>query len=212
MKLRALLVIISLLIGLVGSVLADEDTRLSKSFATADFSATGLQKLSLDQVAILDALARRDEAATLTAAPTHPRAALFSQRLSAEERANTGFNLLTTAEIARIDAQVARLENHNAPASVDTDSSGGSVAQAATPACKALPKVHGSFSLFYGTGSRGYSTQGASVDLVYHDPDHGYTITAGYAEIRTKGRLVRRACPGAYSPADSPVGARPFPQ
>ena len=208
MKLRSILLFCGLLTGLAGAVLAGEDPRFSKSFAMDEFSAAGLQKISSDQVAILDALVRRDEAAALQTTPAHPRAALFSQRLSADERANAGLPLLTAAEIARIDAQVARLENLAAPASAALATAGGSLAPTAAPAYRALPQIHGSVSLFYGTGSRGYSSQGYSVDLIYHDPDHDYTITAGYSEVRSKGRLFRRDCPGA----DPLEAAPPFRQ
>ncbi len=202
MKLRATLLLCSLLTGLTGTVLAGEDARFSKSFGTEEFSAAGLPKLTSDQVAILDALVRRDEEAAWHTTPMHPRAALFSQRLSADERINIGINLLTASEIARLDAQVARQENTVVSAAVVPATAAGSAAQTATPAYKALPQIHGSFSLFYGTGSHGFSTQGAAVDLIYHDPDHGYTITAGYAEIRAKGQFIRRDCPGVYTPSN----------
>jgi hypothetical protein len=207
MKLRSLLLRCSLLIGLAGAALAGDDTRFSKSLASTEAAAAGFQKLTSDQVAILDALVRRDESAALQSNPNRPRAALFSQRLSADERANAGLNLLTAAEVAQIDTRVAQLETPAVPATVAlTGPAGGS--PTVTPARRPLPQIHGSISLLYGTGARGYSAQGAALDLIYHDPDRNYTITAGYSEMRTKGRPFRRDCPGAYSAAE-PTGAVP---
>lgn len=198
MKLFATLVFFGFLLGMTavaGS--AGETARFSQTFPVAEFADSGLEKLTSDQLAILDALVRRDDAMSARTNPAHPRAALFSQRLSADERTNIGFSLLTLAEIAHIDAQVSRLESINSQTSPSSAISGGSTAVTETRAYKTAREIHGLISLLYGTGGHGFRAQGASIDLVYHDPDHNYTITAGYSELRTKGLFVRRDCPGA---------------
>ena len=84
--------------------------RFSQLLATPDRAATGLDRLSSDQLAVLDALVRRDlvaqSAPRRTDAPAPP--ARFSQRLTDDERRNAGLAALTAAERVRLDAFAER--------------------------------------------------------------------------------------------------------
>src|SRR5882724_1394380 len=102
--LRTLLSLGSCMTFLVTFALAAEDIRLSKTLALGEFADAGLQHLTSDQIAILDALVRRDMAANLRVpAAKETRAARFTQRLSADERKNAGLTLLTADQLVRLD-------------------------------------------------------------------------------------------------------------
>lgn len=194
MKLRATLLLCGLLTGLAAAASAGDEASFSKTLATAEFGDAGLNKLSSDQLAILDALVRIDETTLLRYKPSRQRAAQFSQRLTAEQRASVGLSSLAAEDVAVLDRQVARLENPDASTATASTSTGKNSATD-VPSQKRAPEIHGTISLLYGTGGHGYSAQGGAIDLFYHDPEHHYTISAGYAEFRVKGQFIRRDCP-----------------
>ena len=179
------------------------DPRFSQTLAIGERTATGFNRLSSDQVAVLDALVRRDLAAQ--AAPRRgdpPPAARFSQRLTADERANAGLTQLSEQELARLDALVGQ----NASASLARTLLAPPVfARAGVPPrpteAAPLSGIHGSISLSYGFGKGGYSEKAGAINLNYEDPVHGLSVMFSYAESHVKG-------PGPYR--NDYLGPPPF--
>ena len=165
------------------------DVRFSQTLLTAERTATGFERLSSDQVAVIDALVRRDLLAQSVPrradAPALP--ARFSARLSADERRNAGFELLTEAELAQLDAFVDRhaaatlAHTFLAPPTFVPLSVRARVAEA-----KTAPEIHGSFTIGFG-GGKGYSERFGGVALTYEDPARGLTVGFSYTESHVKG-------------------------
>jgi hypothetical protein len=185
---RILLAFCSCLLASITASFASDDVRLSRTLIPSEYAESGLKQLTSDQIAILDALVRRDTAASLRGRPAgETRAVRFSERLTADERKNAGLTLLSESELVKLDEYVARL---TAPA----DSPSGSFAAGQStyrPAISAktlrrAPEIHGMISLMYGQGSGGYSERGGAMVLTYDDPS-GISLAVGYSEIRTKG-------------------------
>ena len=178
---RSLLVLACSVTVWLAPVSAVEDLRLSQTLLPDERVASGIVTLTSDQVAILDALVRRDIA---NSRGTAPRAALFSDRLTADERRNAGLTQLTANQLSRLDSYVARLL-----VPIPNFSAGdGPVRNSAWTAksLKRAPEIHGMISLMYGVGSDGYSERGGSMVLSYDDPS-GISLLVGYSEVRTKG-------------------------
>jgi hypothetical protein len=162
----------------------ETNSRFSEWLPSAERSALGLARLSSDQVAVLDALVRRNTAAFVNSSAEAPTPG-FSQGLTADERRNAGLLLFNTEEIARIDQWVARFAS-----STRTRALLAPPVYAARPRLvepredkdKAERKIHGSFSLSMGWGSGGYSERTGSMVLRQDDPAGRYSITVGYSE------------------------------
>jgi hypothetical protein len=166
-------------------------TRFSQSLSTADRATAGLERLSSDQIAVIDALVRRD----ITAQATPRRidapatAARFSQRLSADERRNAGFALLTEEELTRLDAFVERnsapilARTLLAPPTFVPLSIRARVAETVKPTA---PEIHGSFTFGLGFG-KGYSERFGGVTLTYEDPARNLAVSFSYSETHVKG-------------------------
>jgi len=165
-------------------------SRFSQSLTTADRTASGLARLSSDQIAVLDALVRRDTAAQ--AAP--PRAdapalpARFSQRLTADEHRNAGLTLLTESELALVDTRIERTATAilartllSPPAYVPL-----SVRARVAEAKPTVPAIHGSFTLGMSFG-KGYSERFGGITLNYEDPARNLAISFSYSESHLKG-------------------------
>ena len=179
------------------------DTRFSQRLAISERVESCFNWLSSDQIAVLDALVRRDLAAQ--AAPRRgepPLAARFSQRLSSDERANAGLALLTDQELTRLDALV---DQHASAALTRVLLAPPVFVPAGMPLrsaeAKTVPGVHGSISLSYGFGKGGYSEKTGAMMLNYEDPMHGFSVMFGYAETQVKG-------PGPYR--NGYIGAPPL--
>lgn len=162
-----------------------EDIRLTKTLAPAELNEAGLQQLSSDQRAVLDALVRRDLAMSLKVT-REPRAARFSERLTADEQKNSGLSLLSEIHLARLDEYVARLATPPSSGAGLSNSSGRSGEVVTSTTLRRAPEIHGMISLMYGAGSGGYSERGGAMVLTYDDPS-GVSLAVGYSEIRTKG-------------------------
>ncbi len=165
-------------------------SRFSPSLSTRDRTAAGLDRLSSDQVAVLDALVRRDLAAQ--AAPRRadapPLAPRFSLRLSADERRNAGLGLLTETELAQLELFVERRISSAlgqvllAPPTFVPLSVRARVAEAKPQ----TPEIHGSFTLGMGFG-KGYSEKFGGMTLTYEDPVRNFAVSFSYAESHIKG-------------------------
>lgn len=197
-KLRPLFTLAASLV-LGAAVMSAQEMRFSGSLSAADRTAAGLTKLTSDQVAVVDALVRRDAAQrggssnATTAGDKANANATFSQRATAQERGTMGLATLSRTELAQLDAFVERYENARLartllappiylarnPRGLNTEK-------------KQEREIHGSFSLSYGMGSGGYSEKTGSMVLSMEDPEKRYSITVGYTESHVKGGYVYR--------------------
>ena len=166
------------------------DGRFSQLLVASESAESGINRLSSDQVAVLDALVRRDLAAQLNPRRNDPPPpARFSQRLTDDERRNAGFATLTAPELERLDALVGR----HATATLARTLLAPPVFVPAgirlrPTELRTAPEIHGSFSLSYGVG-KGFSERTGAMTLNYEDPVRGFSIMVGYSETHGKGRL-----------------------
>ena len=189
---------------------AEAPLRLSQLLSTGERTTTGLVRLTSDQVAVLDALYRRDlvaqSAPRRADAPALP--ARFSQRLTDDERRNAGLTTLSEAELTQLDALAERSAGASlartllAPPTFIPLSVRARIAEA--QAKKSAPEIHGSFTLGFGMGSGGYSEKFGGIALTYEDPARGLAIGFSYTESHVKGG------PGPYYPGYSPLGLNPL--
>ena len=165
-------------------------TRFSQSLTSADRTATGLDRLSSDEIVVLDALIRRD-LATQSAprradAPALP--SRFSQRLTGDERRNAGLAALTETEQLKLDSLADRnaasllSRTFLAPPAFVPLSVRARVAEAKATG----PEIHGSFTLGMGFG-KGYSERFGGMTLTYEDPARNLAISFSYLESHVKG-------------------------
>lgn len=174
--------------------LAASDTRFSQALAAEDRTACGLTRLTSDQVAVIDALVRRDtlrmgSASTPPAGASAPTPTTFSQRLSADERRTAGITTLAEAEVARLNALVERFQGARLARSLLSPLAtvGPSPSRVRSEDTKPERKIHGSFSLSYGWGKGGYSEKTGSMMLYYDDPEGRFSVSVGYTESQVKG-------------------------
>lgn len=186
-----LLCVLWLAAGFVGR--ADEPMRHSKTLSTAAFESAGLAKLSSDELAVLDALVRRDLAQAQRASQ-QPRVERFSERLSEDERRNAGFARLSTEEIAAVDASVqARIAPPGAGFSIG-EAGGGSSGAIHAIKVRRDPEIHGSATLMVAAGSHGYRAYGGALEVTYDDPANNFSVGVGVAQIRSKGGWYHGYC------------------
>lgn len=174
------------------------DARFSSTLSAEERATAGLARLTSDEVAVIDALVRRDTAsragtAAATAKDETAAPAAFSQRLNADERRAAGLAKLGPAELSQLDAAIARLQSARLARSLLGPPSFVSRPTRVTPIEKKKEReIHGSFSLSYGFGSGGYSEKSGSMVLTLDDPQRGFSISVGYSETHTKGGYVLR--------------------
>ena len=179
---------------LAGTRMTAQDLRFSSTLNASERSAAGFAKLTSDQVAVIDALVRRDLTrgsviATPTVAnPPEAPKATFSQRLTPNERATAGLPTLTALEIAQLDAFVERHQAAKLARTLLAPPTYLAPRSAVTPTeKKAEREIHGSYSLSFGFGSGGYSEKTGAMTLTMEDPAKGYSISIGYSESHIKG-------------------------
>lgn len=165
---------------------AETDSRFSHTLSAPDLQESGIARLNSDQVAVLDALVRRDLTARLNgrgeAAPK-----IFSERLTADERRIAGLPELTPTEFARVNALVERYQSVSVSRALLSPPV--YVARHATlkpRETKAERKIHGTFSLGFGWGSDGYSERTGSM-VLHSEVAPGMHVSVGYSETRMKG-------------------------
>jgi hypothetical protein len=170
------------------TLFAADSGRFSQAVKPEERTPAGLHRLDSDQVAVLDALVRRDTAAraSLHADPEAP--ATFSERLTANEREITGITLLTGEELPRLNALIERY----AAATLARSLLGPTTYVPRASRIEAVERrdrknIHGTFSLSYGVGRGGYSERTGSMVVNYDDPEGRYSITIGYSESHVKG-------------------------
>lgn len=189
MKPRALLLAVALLAISSPGARAAVEGRFSQMLSTNESVESGVNKLSSDQAAVLDALVRRD--LVTQAAPRRddkPLPEKFSQRLSDDERRNAGFALMTEAQIMKLDLYVQRYGAGTlARALLAPPLYVSSIPRLREAEPKTTPEIHGSFTLQFGVGSGGYSEKSGGMNLNYTDPVHNLSVSFGYWESHIKG-------------------------
>lgn len=169
------------------------DVRFSHTLNAEERATAGLNRLSSDEVAVVDALVRRDTVSragqTTNANADTPDA--FSQRLTADERRTAGMPKLSAEELARVDGFVARFQAAKLARTLLAPPVYLSRQSRVTPTeAKKEREIHGAFSLSYGFGSGGYSEKTGSMMLTMDDPARRFSITIGYTESHIKGGHV----------------------
>lgn len=210
MKLASFLLVATAL--LAGAAAHANDLRFSATLSAADRAAAGLSKLTSDQVAVVDALTRRDTGSrstttTVSGEPGAKAPTTFSQRLTTEERQTAGLPALRPEEVAQLDAFVERYQAGRLARTLLAPPTYLTPRSRLTPTeRKKEREIHGSFSLSYGVGSGGYSEKTGSMVLTLEDPDRGYSISVGYSESHVKGGYIYRDPfydrPRVFDPAD----------
>jgi len=184
-----------LAVALTATAWATDLVRFSQALTAEQRVVTGLDQLTSDQLAVLDALVRHDDAYAVPSTLAHPRPARFSQRLNADERRNAGLTRLSIDQLARLDALVEQRVPLRVPAVV----SASAVTTPTVEVERVRPQIHGEVTLGMGWGSGGYSEMGGSMVLDYSDPAHGLDLLMGYSEVHTKGSYLYRGCPETFA-------------
>jgi len=197
MKRRMLLLAVALLAAaLTATVRGTDLTRFSQVLTAEQRAATGLDQLTSDQLAVLDALVRHDDAYAVPSTAAHPRPARFSQRLNADERRNAGLARLSPDQLNRLDALVEQ----RVPVRVPFVAPAAGASAPAVEIERVRPQIHGAVTLGMGWGSGGYSEMGGSMVVDYYDPAHNLDLLMGYSEVHTKGPAYYRSCPDGFLP------------
>jgi hypothetical protein len=165
-----------------------QDGRFSKTLTAPERTDAGLESLSADQLAVLDALIRRDAKINLAPDAAHPVPARFSQRISLEERASAGLDSLNEAEVARLDALVQQQASGNVSSLTSKAARPAMQPEPSGPA----PEIHGMISFTFGGGRGGYREKSGFMMLDYQDPAHGLELLVGYGEMRASGPFIGR--------------------
>lgn len=167
---------------------ASGGVRFSQSLNAADKTASGLDRLTSDEVAVIDALVRRDATAR-----NGESSARFSQRLTEHEQKIAGFDTLSAGELPRLDAMIERY--HSAKLARTLLAPPIFLARHASMQpenAKPEKNVHGSFSLSYGFGKGGYSEKTGSMVVHIDDPKRRFSVSIGYTESHVKGGSIYR--------------------
>lgn len=194
------LLIAALWLGIAGA--AENEGRFTHALSAPELHESGIGRLNSDQVAVLDALVRRDLAARLNgrseAAPK-----TFSDRLTADERRIAGFDALSSAEAARVNAFVERYQSVVVSRALLSPPVYVSRRATVQPReTKAERKIHGTFTMGFGWGSDGYSERTGSM-VLHSEVAPGMHVSVGYSETRRKGGE------GLYYYRDDPLHYRP---
>ena len=176
------------LLALTAEPAVGAESRFSGSVVVAERPGMGIERLSSDQLAVLDALVRREaEVARSESEPAAGTPKAFSRRLTDAERRNAGLHHLSPEELKRLDAAVARFELRDRTQHLLTPPIFVSHRSAArTVDRRREAEVHGSITLSYGWGG-GYSTKSGSMVVNVADPNRRYSVTIGYGENHVSG-------------------------
>lgn len=166
-----------------------ENLPFSQTLTSKERAAAGINKLSGQQVEILDALVAREEqdpAALPTLAPL--QAVSFSRGLAPDKRYSAGLDRLNAAELTQLDSLVHRtLSDRRAE-----ESSAKSTLQPQDVALR--PQIHGEAGVMFAVGNHGYSAYGGFLALCYVDPADRYAVSALYSETHVKGDFFDSVC------------------
>jgi hypothetical protein len=162
----------------------DDDLRFSATLRPEQWTEIGLNKLTTDNVAVIDALVRADKTAS-EYRNNNIASTRFSQRRNEHERTISGLYVLTPEQLQKLDDFVA-LRLAPPTAQLETPVPAPRLTMENTMATPRGPEIHGSFSLTYG-GGKGGSFRGANSTFTYDDPAHGFSMLFSYSEYKGKG-------------------------
>ncbi|HKB91097.1 MAG TPA: hypothetical protein VKC60_11320 [Opitutaceae bacterium] len=167
------------------------EERFSAKITPDQRAEAGIDKLSAEQISILDALVQREEAfiSTEQNAATLPTAR-FSERLAPDKRRSAGLTLLSPTELANLDVLVSGALVKK----VSTTMSSARSVAVKPESVRLKPEIHGEIGFSYGVGSHGYSEVGGYIVVNYTDPEKGYSVTVAYSETRVKGGYFGPYC------------------
>jgi hypothetical protein len=172
---------------------AQGDVRFTLTLSAGEKTASGLSRLSSDEVAVIDALVRRDTTGRASPTQAEGTPATFSQRLTPGERQTAGLPKLAATEVPKLDALVDRFQSAKLARTLLAPPAYLARSSRVTPTeRKKEREIHGSFSLSYGFGSGGYSEKTGSMVLTMEDPARRYSISVGYTESHVKGGYIYR--------------------
>lgn len=181
------------LLALTAAGAQTNDVRFSQALTADERAAAGLTRLSSDEIAVIDALVRRDTGTRAGTASGDAAPPTFSQRLAVNERSAAGLAKLNATELPALDALVARQQSARLARSLLAPPSYVTRPSRVTPIEKKKERaIHGSYSLSFGVGSGGYSEKSGSMVLTLDDPERGFSISVGYSETHTKGGYIYR--------------------
>jgi hypothetical protein len=169
------------------------DLRFSQSLSAEDRAAGGLTLLTSDEVAVIDALVRRDTTKRLETTASDKPSPTFSQRLSESERSAAGLAKLGD-ELPKLDGLIDRFQNARLARSLLAPPRYLARARIPVSETKKEREIHGSFSLSFGWGSGGYSERTGSMVVNVQEVLPGVSLTVGYSETHIKngqGRIYR---------------------
>lgn len=180
-----------------------QQARFSRTLSPLEFKQAGLQKLSSNQLAVLDAVVRQDARINGESAAGKPPAGLFTARLATDEAHAAGIDLFSRQERACLNVMVNRYEDAQR-----LERSAGSAIPSLDPDI-GYPtlEVHGMISLTYGAGAGGYHEMSGAVAVSIDDPAHGVSLYLGYGESSGRGPWPGR-CWGWQSPDRFSPGGR----
>jgi hypothetical protein len=180
--------------------------RFSHTLNAAEREEVALERLTSDQMAVLDALIRRD--ISNRGRRTESTPAVFSQRLTPDEFKNAGLTVFTGPQLLKLDGWVERYTAAGLARTLLAPPVYVARSRPVEPReDKAERKIHGTFTLQMGWGSGGYSERTGAVDLRMDDPKGRYSIQVGYAvtEIKNGSGYYR----DDYITARPPLDGRP---
>ncbi len=184
----------------------ESEPRFSSTLSPAQQKETGLDQLTTDNVAVIDALVRLDLAAVQYRG-TSIRTTRFSERRTEHERDIAGLAKLTPAQLTKLDQFVALRIPTPAPPTLTADLPYATLGIDPNPVRYKRPglETHGSVSLMYGWSKAG-SVRGASSTVTLVDPKHRFEVTVGYSEYHGNGAGFYSYPPDApYTPFYRPV-------
>lgn len=204
---RSLLLALACACAVIPTVRAVEG-RFSQTLSATELKETGAGRLTSDQLAVIDALVRRDLGKQL--APRRgdpPPAARFSQRLTDNERFTAGFATLSASELERLDTLIGRYDTAAlAPTLLAPPVFVPAGIRLRPTETRTGPEIHGSISLSYGVG-KGYDERTGGMTLSYEDPARRFSVVVGYSESHIKGNIpyYRDGYGGYGDPMRSPL-------
>jgi hypothetical protein len=170
------------------TVSAAEPTSFISTLSAENKAASGVERLSEEQIAALNAQIAREIAVARQGA-TVAFATSFTHRRTPQQRTEAGLDRLMTPELARLDTLVATaVANGAKPASPATDA----LVTTSSPSTyvESIPRhaeVHGEVTLAYVSGSGGAHGYGASMVTTVTDPSGKYSLTFGFSQFYGKG-------------------------
>lgn len=168
------------------------EVRFSQTIGTPERPSFGLDRLSADQIAVLDALIRRDTTLRSRVNADANAPEVFSRRITPDELRLTGLDTLPADTLARLDAAIARRQTAVlAPFLLSPPVYLARPGRIETREQKRERELHGTFSLSYGWGKGGYSEKTGAMTVTMEDPDRGLAVSVGYSESHIKGPGVR---------------------